>query len=164
MKSKTFLMIIIVVLVLLNIGTLTFMWINKPDRHMLKIGPDPTGFLIEKLLLDNKQIAVMKQQRMLFRAEMAKLQFIDHDLHKKFFDHVLQSPSDTFEVIGIADAIAVNRMSMEMLTFRHFSELRSMLNKTQQIKFDTVLFDALKTMLPPPQSPPPPPPPTEKNH
>ena len=161
MKSKVFLIAVIVILVFLNLGTLPFMWVNRPHRPDRGGQADPSEYMTEKLGLDNGQRYLLKIQRIRFHMEMKRLQWRDHQIHKRFFDLVLLTPADSIRALRLADSIALLRMEMEMLTFSHFSEVRRMLNEAQRKKFDTVFYDALRVALPPPppSSPPPPPPP-----
>jgi hypothetical protein len=160
MKNKVLLISIIIILILINIGTLTFMWVNRPGQTSPENQPDPTRFLVKKLGLDASQRAIFGQERFLFRTKMHQLQQRDHALHKKFFDLVLHTRADTSSAIQLADSIAAIRMEMEMMTFSYFSQLRRILYESQRMKFDTIFFDALRIMLPSPPPPPPPPPPS----
>ncbi len=158
MKSKAFLIGVIVVLVLLNLGTLTFMWINRPHKpHQGKV-IDPVMYLAKKLHLDDSQRAAFGQMRIVYRAGMSVLEHRDRNLHKKFFDQVLITEADSAIAQTLADSIAATRMKMELLTLNHFTELRKLLHEKQRQNFDSLFFDALRVALPPPPPPPPPPP------
>lgn len=160
MKSKAFLIGVIVVLVLLNLGTLTFMWINRPNRPFRGKVIDPVMYLAKRLNLDNSQKTTFGQMRTGYRGAMSILEIRDRDLHKRFFDLVLLTVADSVIAQNLADSIADTRMRMELLTLNHFTGLRKLLNEDQLADFDTLFFDALRMAMPPPPPPPPPPPAT----
>ena len=53
-----------------------------------------------------------------------------------------------------ADAIMINQKAIEMATFYHFEEVRSICTPDQQKMFDEVIKEALRMMSPPPPGPP----------
>ncbi|MCX6245295.1 MAG: periplasmic heavy metal sensor [Bacteroidetes bacterium] len=157
MKRKGLIIFVIVFLVVLNLGTLTFMWINRPGGQSPSNHRDVSAYLKKELLLTEPQQEEYTQLRAQHQQEMQNLQNQDRALHKKFFDLLQVSPPDSFAAESVADSIATLRKKMEILTFNHFIDFRKILKQEQQRKFDTIFTEVLRMVLPPPPSPPPPP-------
>ncbi len=157
MKSKAFLITIIVVLVLLNIATLSFMWYQRIGNPRPGKVVDPVLFLAKRLDFNQHQRHAFRELRIRFKAEMEPLEMEDRRLHHRFFDLVLRSPYDSMEVQRLADSIVILRREIELRTHRHFVEIHDLLDERQRERFDTVFHEALRAALPPPPPPPPPP-------
>jgi periplasmic protein CpxP/Spy len=159
MKGKGFYLIIIILLVLLNLGTLTFIWVHRPGRDINPMERrNVAEFLTRELELTPQQQKEFLRIRERHQQMMMVYQQQDQALHKRFFDLLLAVPTDTALASMIADSMALTRQGMEMLTFEHFSKIRDILSDEQKKKFDELFHETLKLVLPPPPPPPPPPP------
>ena len=162
MNNTGLLKLVIVVLILINIGTLAFMWFNKP---MFRQPDRPTfapGFLVKELELSGSQQKDYLSLRNSHRMMLRQLQERDKTLHTRFFDQLFSEIPDSKRVAALADSIAENRKKMEVLTYEHFMQVRQMLTPEQQKKFQEIFDEVIRMVLPPPPppSPPPPPPPS----
>jgi len=162
MNNSRFYKVVIVILVVLNIGTLTFLWFGHR-----RSGQDPergqaSKFLIRELQLTPGQQDEFGDLRDLHQKRLLELQERDRVLHDRFFEAIFLPVPDTLAATKIADSIADIRRQMEMLTFEHFNELRQLLTQKQIQKFHQIFRQALERVMPlpePPSAPPPPPPP-----
>ena len=157
MKGKGFYITLIVLLVLLNIGTLSFLWFNRPDRMERRQHRDVAQFLTKELRLNPQQ---KKQYRMIredHRMMLQQFQEKDRELHSRFFDLLLSQPHDSTVAKSLADSMSRIRQQMDLLTFRHFKNIRQILDSDQQKKFDNIFHKTLQLVMPPPPPPPPPP-------
>lgn len=177
MESNRFLKITIVVLLLVNIATLTFMWTGRGhhEGHMPPPPPHAPGppaafeFLTHELNLDEAQIKQFDALRKEHHECAELIQEKSHKMHHRFFDLLGNSAADSALSVQLADSMALFQKQMEMLTFNHFKKVRAICKPEQQKKFDEVINGALEMMAPkpprgpngPPQGPegPPPPPP-----
>jgi len=157
MKTRNLLIAVIFLLVLVNIGTLTFIWVNRPGKE--PVPPDTREFLVRELSLDRKQQIIQNALMLNHRKKMKELQFRDQALHNRFFNLLTTYPSDSLLLKKMTDSIAWVRVKMEESTFRYFDQLRRILTPEQQERFDTVFRDLLRVIIPVPPPPPPAPPP-----
>ncbi len=160
MKSRNFLITVIIILVLVNIGTLAFIWIHRPGKE--RGNPDSGDFLVRELGLDSKQQIIQRALLLNHRNKMKDLRMKEQALHTRFFNMLTKWPSDSVRMKQMTDSLGMLRIGMEESTFRYFDQLRRILSPVQQGKFDTVFWEILSVILPipppPPPAPPPPPP------
>jgi periplasmic protein CpxP/Spy len=159
MNNIRVLKIVIVVLVLINIGTLAFMWFNRPLFGQQDQPVFAPGFLVKELELSGSQQKDYLSLRNSHRMMLRQLQERDKILHTRFFDQLFSEIPDSKRTGDLADSIAENRREMEILTYDHFKQVRKMLTPVQQKKFEEIFDEVLRMVLPPPPLPPPPPPP-----
>ena len=155
MESARFLKIIIIILILLNIGTLAFLWIQKspgmhPPHHG---GGGPFEFLSNELNLSEQQREQYKQLRDEHHSEVEGLQEAGREMRHQFFDQLHGASSDSLQVEKLATDIASNQRQIELITFHHFQKVRAICSPEQQKKFDDVIDEALRMMAPRPGPP-----------
>ena len=170
MNNNRFLKVVIVILILINAGTLVFMWINRPQQPKVVLRrPFAGGFIVKELGLSESQKREYAQLRREHVKTLELLQENDRILHDRFFGRLFAEVPDMNAVHDLADSIAMNRRRMEILTYEHFEMLNNLLNPEQQKKFRDIFDDVLRIVLPPPPNtqtlpgPPPPPPPPPAN-
>jgi protein CpxP len=162
MNQLRFYKIIIIILVLLNLGTLSFLWFGKPRAGQEQGRGKSAKFLIRELSLTPGQQDEFGKLREEHRHRLMILQQQDSRLHDRFFEAIFLPVPDTLTSKILSDSIADVRRQMELLTFEHFRQLRQLLNDEQKNKFHRVFRQALEHVMPlpvPPTAPPPPPPP-----
>ena len=153
MDNSKFLKSVIIILLLINIGTLTFLWFHHSPHEHPHSNPGVAEFLIHELKLNDKQQEQFEQLRNDHHHAIEQLQEQGHQLHHHFFDLLHTSPVDSSAVEHAASAIAENQKQIELVTFYHFQKLRTICNSEQQHKFDEVIQDALRMMAPKPPGP-----------
>jgi periplasmic protein CpxP/Spy len=156
MDNLKFYKIVIVILVILNLGSLAFIWIGRSRGEVPKYG-QAGEFLIRELTLTSPQQDNFGKLRDSHQKILLAMQERDRRLHDRFFEAIFLPVPDTLEVGIIADSIAGLRRQVEMLTFEHFKQLRQLLTKEQTEKFHRVFRQALDRVMPIPEPPPPPP-------
>jgi len=177
MDNPKFLKIVIIVLLLLNISTVAFMWMHKPpgppfppppNGQLARDGQAPYRFLVNALKMDDRQQQRYAELRDEHHEAVQAIQQQNKDLHKRLYD--LLQTNDTVQAQQLANSIADNQKQIELITFHHFAKVREICNPQQQLKFDSVINEALRMMAPPlqggrpdnmrgerPNQPPPPP-------
>jgi len=156
MENNRFLKIVIVFLLLVNIGTLTFLWVTKmppppPPHH--GGGNKVFEFLVKELQLTDsqqKQYATLRDEH---HAAMEATNKHNMELRHQLFDGLHTASTDTMMVHRLTDSIAANQQKLEMITFNHFRQVRAMCSAEQQKKFDEVIDEALRMMNPKPPRP-----------
>ncbi|MGZ3862329.1 MAG: Spy/CpxP family protein refolding chaperone [Bacteroidia bacterium] len=169
MQSTRFYKIAIAVLVVLNISTLTFMWMAHRQNPAPRGPAGAFEFLAKELKLDDTQLKQFDEMHKALHEEATQIREKNHAMHHRFFD-LLHVQNDSGLVKQLADSMAYYQVQMELLTFNHFKKIRGICRPEQQKKFDEVINQALEMMGPRPGGPPrgpggpegPPPPPPER--
>ena len=151
MENQRVLKILLVVLVILNITTLSYMWINKqgmgdhpPHR------PDVFAYLCKELQFTEQQQRQYEDLRDEHHRSIERFQQKAAMFREHFFDLIHTSSPDSALVKQLADSIASTQQKIELATFYHFQKVRAICTPEQQKKFDEVIQDALRMMAPPP--------------
>ncbi len=149
-------------LIVLNIATLTALWLLKDKRP----GPPPVmqsgvvNFLAKELGFDSLQ----KQKLVvLYKEHQTKMQEVrkgNHEAKDAFFGLLQQHDIPDSVIQKAAKESAKYDSETDVLTFRHFQQIRNLCTDTQKEKFDGVIKQVLRMIAPPPpgsqQGPPPP--------
>ena len=147
MNSKTkFLYFIIIVLLLMNAGTIAFMFLHHPPNSQQEV----SRWLTEQLKLSETQRQQYQALREEHKQNMEAIHKQDRNLHDRYFDLLHGENIDSILVNQLADSIAINRKQTELTTFYDFKKIRSICNAEQQKKFDEIIGEALRMMGPRP--------------
>ena len=153
------------VLVVLNVFLISSIWLKRDGTHP---GPDqgPPGgekasdFLAEQLHLSPQQTTDFTTLKHTHHEAVMALQEKGKELHQVFFDQLKNNSVDSVQIKEMAAAIANNQTQIELLTFKHFVQVRKLCDDKQRQKFDEIIQEVLQRMSGPhgKQGPPPPPP------
>lgn len=153
MEQTKFLKVIIFILLVINIGTITFMWINRPPHHFpphRELG----DFLMKELDFSLEQRKQFDKLRDEHRALAAPWRRRNVELHEEFYAMVSHEPVDSILINQLSDSIADVQKKIEVSMFYHFQKVRTLCNKEQEEKFNEVIRGAIKLISPPPLPPP----------
>ena len=145
--------VIMLLLLTANMVTLALLWTNKkPDRGFLNPPPPPGGqafeFLTHELKLDAAQQEAYKKLRDDHQMQVRPLQDSIGKAKDSFFDLLKQANVTDSMVENFSRKIGNLEQQRDVFTFRHFQKLRAICNKEQQIKFDSIIQQALHQMAP----------------
>ncbi len=138
--------IAVALLLLINMGTLGFMWLNRPPA------PDARGpftFIVKATAMDDAQQATYRQLRDQHRSEMEGSRKQNREIREQLFNLLAQHGENDPEVQQLADSIAATRRKEELLTYTHFRRVREICRPDQQVKFDAAIGEAIQTLGPP---------------
>ncbi len=149
MQEAKFLRLVIVFLLLLNLGTLGFLWLGG------RPGP-PAGdrdhenaaqYLRRKLNFTDIQEA---KYRTLREAHHAAVENIRDDMRAQersmYVLLSLPAMADSGKSLACMDSIAAFQRRVEQITFDHFREVRALCTPEQQREFDIVIGEALNRL------------------
>ena len=168
---------IIIALLVLNFGTLAFMWLHKPPHppefDMMHQGPqgqerglehdrmhdghEPADFITHELNFNQQQQTDFEKLRKVHQDAMKQ----SHNDMKKnkdeIFGYISKGQNDSVKINQLADNIAKDQKQIELATYSHFQKVRAMCDDNQKKKFDEIIGEVLRMMAPPdPEHNPPP--------
>jgi len=161
--KQSLLILLVLVLVVLNLGLVTFMWYSqRPDNG--PGGPATARFLIKELNFDKTQEQQYMELQHQFTNSLEPIKRNERQMHDRFFEMLHAETPDSAQVAALIDSMGRNRGEIEFITFVHFRQVRALCNKEQQLKFDKIIAETMRRMGPPPprkqrapgQGPPPP--------
>ena len=152
MENQRFLKILLIILLIVNIGTLSYLWLGKPGMNERggPHRPDVFSFLCKELQFTEQQQKQYADLRNEHHQLMESIQRKATQFRERFFDLIHTSPIDSVQVRQLADSIASTQQKIELATFYHFQKVRAICTPEQQKRFDEVIQDALRMMAPPP--------------
>lgn len=167
-NSRRWLAILVIILVALNIGTVTAFWLLRDKRGV----PPPaqgnaTSFLVRELGLDSVQREKLDELIAQHRRAVMRLRDENHEAKDAFFARLGEASISDSALAHAAVEANIPDQQIEVATFRHFQQVRALCNAEQQKKFDEIIQEVLRMNAGGrgPQGPPPdrdgPPPPRE---
>lgn len=172
LKNNRWLSIATLILLVANIITLTLLWTQNRNHENARINKPGPGevfqFLVKELQLDEKQQSAYAELRNQHQASQRQFQDSIRNAKDAMFS-LLNQPNvpDSLLQEYSRRATAFDQQ-MDIITFRHFQQVRALCNPAQQQKFDDVIKEALRRMAgprghrPPPGGPGAHPPPPER--
>lgn len=180
-KQKKFYLISLIILVLINIGTVTLLWIGKPQPPHSTIDGKRDGrdnqeqiatLLKNEIAFSDDQIAQYLDIR---ERNMTRIRQLDNQIHRtkrELFDNVLVDGSENIDLSPILDHLSELQNEKEILTYQHLLGLKNLCNEEQKDKLKSLMDKIIprQDKNPPPphrsdrpgQNPPPPPPPLRR--
>jgi protein CpxP len=144
---------VVIFLMIANVAVLATIWImhnnSRPQRGT------PADYLVKELGLNdeqqNKLHALAKEHHEQSEKIKEQIKNARHDLFK-----LLQQPeiNDSAKKTA-ADNVAKNLEQLDLLTFDHFKEVRTICTPQQQKKFDEIIEDVLQMIASAPPRPQP---------
>ena len=150
MSRESFYRVIIIALLVLNFGILGFLWMGRHGDMPPGRRPEPAGFIIEKLQLDDAQQARFQQLRNTHHKRDMELREESRNLHDALFSLLKNEAADSAKIDNLYNLISVNDRAKEQLNFNHFKELKTILKPEQQKLYQEFIEDIAKQFGPPP--------------
>lgn len=146
MKSTKFYKILSIVLLILNIGTLTYFYVTKPPRP-----PKPGEVhLAEDIGLSGDAKKTVDAMEAKHHKAKRRLMKRDVTLHEKLYE----SLSDSAKSSAIILQINENRSEIERMTYDFFSEVSEHCNDEQRKKLNEMISKSLRMITGHPPKPP----------
>ncbi|MDN5204760.1 periplasmic heavy metal sensor [Fulvivirgaceae bacterium BMA10] len=151
--TKNRMMIIaVVILVILNIITISMLWFPRhmrtPAHHSTKIKKQPNveRYLERQLKLSSEQINDFKKLRADHFRESRELIGEIQELKQKMFTHLSSGHDNEAEVDDITRALGQKQAALELATYNHFKALWEICDDTQKKRFDKVIHTVMRRM------------------
>lgn len=141
MNNSKFLKIVIVLLLLINLSTISFMWLHRPPKN-----DAVRDFFAKELQFTSKQKEAFEALKKEHHEAKEDLREIDKEKHDAYLD-LLKNPNvDTLTVRKAADEIIKVKEKEELAMFYHFQKVRAICDEKQKQKFDEIIKEAARMM------------------
>lgn len=161
MKRETFLTLVIVALLLLNFGTLGYLFLGK--QHGPGKFPPPGGrvgnLLMEQLQFTGEQKKSFEQLRYDHRTAMNKLDEQNKDLLVAYLELLKDESVNAATKDSLEKQMAAIQTQKADITLNHFKQVKQLLTPEQQKRFNDLIPDLIEVVAPAKQQGPPGPPP-----
>ncbi|CAN5303172.1 hypothetical protein BH09BAC2_BH09BAC2_04780 [soil metagenome] len=159
-RRNNILLTAVVVLIILNITALAiFFSHNKSPDPEAKGGP--VYFLDKQIGFDSAQKIKIEALTKEHRQQSGIIRRRIGESKDYFFSFLKGNDSTGTNTDSVLDVIVADQRQLDKLAFQHFKKIRSLCNPQQQEKFDEVIEQTMRSVMPPPppgNAPPPPPP------
>jgi hypothetical protein len=153
MTKEHFYKWVILLLLLLNFGILTYL-VFRGDNH--RMGPPPPGrgnpvdeVIINRLKLDEAQQARFDELKHEHHAQMLDLQETSSELHKALYAGLESTTPDSNGQDSLMQLLQTNALQREAVTYDHFRKLRGILRPGQQPAFDGLVEEISERIMGP---------------
>ena len=157
MKKEKLLTLLVILLLLLNISIIIFFVFIGHERPPM--GPPKVDKLItETLNLDEKQIARFNTMKREHHHQMMQLDKQYVELLQQYFELLNVKQLENSSKDSLENMVEKIQLQKAQITFRHFQELKSLCRPDQIERFQELIPELSKIILPhPPKSELPPP-------
>jgi len=142
MKGTQFYKIVIVLLIIINAGTIAFMWFGRPP-HPPQPGEHP---IAEKLELTGEALRKVNALEADHHKTKRALMELEHVLHTKLFNAVGRDTS----IDELYENISKNRAEIEKMTFNFFDEISHYCTEAQKVELRKFVQRRLNRLRPGP--------------
>lgn len=150
MKRDTLLTITVVVLLLLNLGTLGYLFLREqPPQNQ-----GPGKLIVEGLKLSPPQIEQFEILRDEHRREMFQNDAYQRQRQQELWALLRTDAPDTTQARALINQWLTLESNKRIATFEHFRKIRLLCTPEQRVLFDTLILDIGKAMMPMPKRPP----------
>ena len=160
-KNNRWLSIATMILLLANIITLTLLWTTKKndiaDKKQLPMPGPVFEFLSKELQLNEQQQSAYMLLRDKHQAGQKQFRDSMRKAKDALFSLLKQTTVADSTIQEYSKKAAMYEQQIDIITFKHFQEVRALCNAEQQKKFDKIIQDVLRRMAAPGRGKRPPP-------
>ncbi len=160
MNRTKLLTIAVLGLLLINLGTLLVIFLNRSGHHPRPPheqegprGEGPKRIIIERLNFDEAQQKQYEEIIVEHRKKMRELNDASRDLHNELFGQLTENVIDKAKADSVISLISLNQKALDNLNFDHFQKIKGICKPGQIEQFNDLVKDL--THLFSPQGPPP---------
>ena len=150
--------IVVITLIFLNAITLTIFWVERKSNHNLIPKQENRGatsfYLNKELAFDSMQQLQYNQLVIEHRQVTRQMRSEIRNAKDAFFELLSDSTIIDDSIKKVSMGVSNIEQQLDILTFNHFKNVRTICNAEQKKKFDSIIKNAVEMMGP--QEPPPP--------
>lgn len=130
-------MVVVVALLVLNLGTLGYLfWSGRPGAGGPQHPPRPDKLIIERLKLDDAQIETFEGLKHEHHSGIVRLNKKSKTLYESYFALLKTETPDLPSADSIERLLGAVQQQKDSITFDHFIKLRQLCNADQKPLFD----------------------------
>jgi periplasmic protein CpxP/Spy len=157
MEKNRLLTLVIVLLLILNFGTLAFLFIGQKNRrngpHHPMENEGPANFIIEELAFDEQQKNAFEELKKEHQGQMRAMMESIKVQHGLMPDLIIAG--DQAKADSVATQIGTYQKQIELYTYTHFVKVFALCKEEQRPKFKSIIKEILERMAPKKGMPPP---------
>ncbi len=150
-KEKKFATVAISILVILNITTITLLWLGRPSHHRPPQLPREKilfDFIAHELELNPVQRVTFENNEKKFMDETRAMHFKIDSVKQLLYNTIYEENTDQLKVDSLSAIIGNLETEINLLTYNRLVEIKSLCDDNQQLKYKILLKDILKTLRP----------------
>lgn len=154
MTRERFLTIAVLSLLLLNLGTIGFLWLRPPGGLRSGGPPDgqtPTQLIIDRLHLDDRQQVAYRRLIQDHRQQSRALAEESVGLYRRYYQLLEAAQPDTARASALSQQIAQKQRAIAELNFNHFAQIKALCRPDQQADFAGLVGDLTELFNRPPR-------------
>ena len=138
----------VLLLVLCNIGLIVTIWIKPHSEagHGPMNGETPRDFVVRNLKFSEEQTRQYDAMVKDHQQAMRQLRHEAMDYRQSLFSNLANESKAGSTADSLARLIANNQQQIEMVTYRHFAQVRAICTDEQKQEFDKIIGDVIKKM------------------
>lgn len=150
---QRWLLVLVAILFLTNIATLSIIWFKKPRSHNQVNDPAKKEkrmgqFMVDQMKFDTVQAAAYWKLRDSLVTIQRPVMDSIRNAKLSFFDMLNQPNINDSTLAARSNEITYLQKRLDLLTFRHFQQVRALCRPDQLQKFDTVIKEIVNRMTP----------------
>ena len=155
MEKTKLLTIAVIGLLLINLATLGFLFLNgsKDHRPNCEGRPEPKTIIIEKLHFDANQQEDYAKLIQWHRGEINKLDRNIQEAKQELYNHLNQAETNTKAKDSLLAIINLNQKQVEETHFKHFEDIKRLCHQDQMEDFNELTEELSKIFAPKPGRP-----------
>ena len=146
--------IVVITLIFLNAITLTIFWVERKSNHNLIPKQENRGatsfYLNKELAFDSMQQLQYNQLVIEHRQVTRQMRSEIRNAKDAFFELLSDSTIIDDSIKKVSMGVSNIEQQLDILTFNHFKNVRTICNAEQKKKFDSIIKNAVQMMAPPP--------------
>ncbi len=143
---QKWLLILVIILLLTNITTLSIFWFIKPKKPTTGDRPRMGQFMVNEMKFDKDQETAYWKLRDSLVSQQRPLMDSMRIAKKRFFE-LLNQPGFPDSLLTInSNRIASLQKRLDLITFQHFQQVRTLCKPEQLQKLDTVIKEIINRM------------------
>ncbi len=158
-KEKKFASWAIAILVLLNIFTITLLWLGRPENRrppMMHRERMLNDFIAHELDFNPVQRVTFDQQAEAYIEQMKSIHLKIDDIKQQLYNTIYAAKKDSAYNDSLTNVIGKMEIDLNNITYKHLMDIKKLCNDAQQQKYSAFLKDVLGALRPPKHNGPPP--------
>lgn len=155
MEKTKLLTVAVIGLLLINIGTLGFLFLSGPNGHRPphEGRPEPKEIIIEQLHFDAQQKQAYEKLIQWHRGEIDKLDANIRQAKNQLYAQLGQTEVNLKTKDSLISVININQKQIEATHFKHFEDIKKLCHQDQLENFNALTEELSRIFAPKPRGP-----------